>query len=334
VNKEKPESAEKKIDTRLVEKALKTNPYHRFSDAFALMAVIPFLVFFYLITTWLSSFDILSGRIGLVLALSIFVSLSGYLLGFKVLREMVGITARSMSRDRSKSNMMATVSHDLKNPLTVLSVNIEEMLHGSYGPMGEDQKRILKFCRRILERMYDLIEDMIDLYKTESESGKAKRKLCDLSAIINKQAEELEALMKKKHIHLVKKELNEEIKIWADENKIAQVVNNLLGNAVKYAPERGEIDVRLIPEKESIRMEFVDNGNSIPPEKLETIFNKFERANVTDKENEGEGLGLAITKDIVELHAGRIWAESQPDVGNKFVVILPRDLRSDQDPAA
>jgi two-component system sensor histidine kinase VicK len=153
-----------------------------------------------------------------------------------------------------------------------------------------------------------------------------KRKLCDIDEIIEKQAKEFETMLGKKRIQLIRENLGKELKVWADENKITQVINNLLGNAVKYTPEEGKIGIKVVPAGESVRLEFEDTGKSIPSDKLEKIFDEFERAGA---EKEGEGLGLAITKDIIELHEGKIWAESQPDKGNKFVVVLPRDLRGE-----
>ena len=106
-----------------------------------------------------------------------------------------------------------------------------------------------------------------------------------------------------------------------DKDKIKEIFNNLLSNALKYTPDAGWIDLRVFETGDFIRVEFSNNSEIIPADKLGTIFEKFKRL---DDAQEGTGLGLAIAKDIAELHGGDIWAEKIPNKGVKFVVILPR----------
>jgi len=103
---------------------------------------------------------------------------------------------------------------------------------------------------------------------------------------------------------------------------IKEVVNNLLSNAIKYIPELGWVTVDAFISDKFIRVEFVNNSENIPLDKLSEIFNKFKRL---ENDHDGAGLGLAIAKDIVELHGGEIWVENSPNMGVKFIVVLPRD---------
>ncbi|MGD2279201.1 MAG: HAMP domain-containing sensor histidine kinase, partial [Candidatus Omnitrophota bacterium] len=106
-----------------------------------------------------------------------------------------------------------------------------------------------------------------------------------------------------------------------DEEKIVQVVNNILSNAIKFSPENSRVDVKAFTTDGFLRFECTDGGENIPADKLAKIFDKFERL---DTDKKGSGLGLAIAKDIVELHKGKIWAESLKGKGNRFIFVLPR----------
>jgi signal transduction histidine kinase len=305
-------------------KELKENPYHNFSNVFALMTVIPFLAFVYLIAVWLSTVDILAGRIGTILVISFAVSLSGFYLGRNILKKLISYAAELKNAGESRSSVLANVSHDLRSPITALMGYIEGLMQGFYGRINAKQKEVLSLCQHVVDRMSGLTADLLDHHKKEAGKMKVERTLCDLYKLVQQQAKEFEFMLHDKSIELSTEISDKGSAVWADESKITQVVNNLLSNAVKYTPEAGEIAVRVVPDEDFVKLEFVNNGDVIPEDKLEKIFDKFERA---DTGEEGTGLGLAIAKDIVDLHKGQIWAESDILEGNKFIVRLPRDLR-------
>jgi two-component system sensor histidine kinase VicK len=151
-----------------------------------------------------------------------------------------------------------------------------------------------------------------------------RRRLCNLKEISEKQIKEFEVLLKNKNIRLNEESLGKDLFVWADEDKLTQVINNLLSNAIKFTPEGGAVTLRIYPAEKFVRIECIDTGPGISLDKLDKLFNKFERLDAT---KEGTGLGLTITKDIVEMHKGKIWAESKLGEGSKFIVILPCDLR-------
>jgi signal transduction histidine kinase len=105
---------------------------------------------------------------------------------------------------------------------------------------------------------------------------------------------------------------------------MSRLVSNLIDNAVKYTPENGKIFINLLEEERHARLEVCDTGEGIPADKIEKVFDKFERISSSEG---GAGLGLAIAKDFVQLHKGRIWVESKLKEGSKFIVLLPKDLR-------
>jgi len=325
---DKQDKATLNAKVNLVLQELKSDPYRKFNIAFSLMSVIPFLVFFYLLATKTFTLNILAGEVGIILFISIFISLCGFSISYNVIKDiltkLIFYAAQAKHSDQLKSTFVATVSHELKNPLAVLKLNLLNMLDGLLGEINEEQKKLLKTSHGVIERMHSLINDLLDLHKIEAGMVEVKRKLCNLVEILEKQATEFEIMLSKKHIKLLKGIADKELSIWADEDKIMRVVNNLLSNAIKYTPEGGEVSLKIYPADGFIRLECTDTGPGIPADKLDKVFNKFERL---DLSKEGTGLGLSITKDIIEMHKGKIWAESQSGAGTKFVVVLPQDLR-------
>ncbi|MBM3244864.1 MAG: hypothetical protein FJZ15_03630, partial [Candidatus Omnitrophica bacterium] len=210
------------------------------------------------------------------------------------------------------------------NPLLTIKISLSNIREGLAGKLNSEQEKIIELCYGVLERMGRLINDLLDLHKIEAGMIDIKRRLCNLTEILDKQLNEFESIMEQKHIKLNKEILQRSLSLWADEDKISEVINNLLSNAIKYTPEGGTIALKVDYLEGFVRLECSDTGPGIPLDKIDKIFNKFERVNIT---KEGTGLGLSISKDIVEMHKGRIWVENEPNGGSKFVVVLPTDLR-------
>ena len=319
-------STETDQEMRLVLQELKENPFQRFELAFALMSIIPFLVFLYLLASRLFTVEVFTGDVGLVMFISITLSLCGFLLGYNMIRrslnKIVYYAVKAKHSDQMKSKFVATVSHDLRNPLFVLEANVDDLNSGAFGQVSNDQKNILGICREVCQRMSSLVNNLLDIYKIEAGMVKLNKKESDLSKIIDEQLKELEVMRERKKIKLTT-DISKEKGLVAifDEDKIMQVVNNILSNAMKFSPENGKVDVKAFNTDGFVRFECMDSGESIPPDKLVKIFDKFERL---DTDKKGSGLGLAIAKDIVELHKGKIWAESLKGKGNRFIFVLPR----------
>ncbi|MCX5712060.1 MAG: HAMP domain-containing sensor histidine kinase [Candidatus Omnitrophica bacterium] len=243
----------------------------------------------------------------------------------KILTRIMFYAAKAKHSDQLKSTFVATVSHELKNPLSIIKASLDNVKDGILGAINLEQKRVLTLCQDVATRMARLISDLLDLHKIEAGMFQTKRGVCNLADILEKQVKEFEILLDKKQIKLSKVMLEKEISLWADEGKMMQVVNNLLGNAIKYTPDGGSVTLRVSLLDGFIKLECSDSGPGIPADKLDSVFDKFERLDTT---KEGTGLGLAIAKDIVEMHQGKIWVESSFGAGSKFVVVLPRDLRT------
>ena len=308
---------------------LKENPYKRFNISFALMSVIPFLVFVYILTARLFTFDIFCGDIGVVVFISMMVSLLGFSAGYDMLNSIMNkimyYVAKAKFSDQAKSEFLASASHELKSPLYIVKMNLSNLEDGLLGDVNEKQKKAVELSQDVIDRMTHLIDNLLDLHKMESGFMEMRRSLCNIPEIMERQIKELRQLADKKSIKLTGDVSGTDLFMWADEDKLSRVINNLLSNAIKYTPEAGTVKVRTSKADGFIKMEVEDTAPTISPDNREKIFDKFKRL---ESKADGTGLGLAIAKDIVELHKGKIWAESSGAAkGNKFVVVLPSDLR-------
>lgn len=306
---------------------LKENPYRKFNIAFSLMTIIPFLAFFYILVST-SSLDALAGQTGGILFICLAISICGFSIGYivisSILKRLLFYAANLKNSDQLKSSLVASVSHEFKNPITIIRMNLSLIADGLAGQINAEQKKIVEMCMKVTDRMTRLINDLLDLHKIEAGMVGMKRELCDFSKLLESQVSEFTPLISKKGIRLVTELLDKDLDIWADGDKITQVINNLLSNAIKNTSEGQPITLRAYQVERFVRLEVADKGPGIPPDKLEKIFDKFERLGTS---KDSTGLGLTITKDIVELHKGRVWAESLLGSGSTFVVVLPRDLR-------
>lgn len=317
-----------KINHKLVMQELKENPYKKLNIAFSLMVIVPFLVFFYLLTSRLFTMDILIGNIGFILIASLFISLCGFYIAYNVLKNIfnriLSYAAQAKHSDQLKSTFVATVSHELKNPLASIKINIYNIFEGFIGQVNEEQKEVLGLCQSTIERMTRLVNGLLDLHKIEAGVADVKRDRLNLAEISEMRIKELQTLADKKNIKIIKEFLDESLSVWGDEDKLSQAIINLLSNGIKFTPENGTVILKIYSDDKFAKIECMDTGLGIPADKIGMLFNKFERLNAT---KEGTGLGLAITKDIVEMHKGKVLVESQVGKGSKFTIVLPRDLR-------
>ncbi|MDD5108995.1 MAG: HAMP domain-containing sensor histidine kinase [Candidatus Omnitrophica bacterium] len=317
-----------KISYKLVLQELKEDPYKKLNIAFSLMVVVPFLVFFYLLTSRLFTMDVLIGNTGFIVMLSLFISLCGFYIVYSILKnifnKILAYAAQAKHSDQLKSTFVATVSHELKNPLASIKINIYNISTGVIGQVNEEQKDALGLCQLTVERMVRLVNGLLDLHKIEAGVIDVKRHKLNLTEILEKQIKELQILADRKNIKIIKEFSDRNLSVWGDEDKLSQAIINLLSNGIKFTPENGMVTLKIYPDDKFVKLECIDTGPGIPDADMEKLFNKFERLNAA---NEGTGLGLAITKDIVEMHRGKILVESQVGKGSRFILLLPSDLR-------
>jgi signal transduction histidine kinase len=221
-----------------------------------------------------------------------------------------------------KSDFLATMSHELRTPLNAI-IGFSEVLHEQM--FGELNERQLAYVDDVLEagrHLLSLINDVLDLAKIEA--GKME---LELSQVAIPEVLRSAVSMHSERASLGGVELGlltepEEITITADERRVRQIVFNLLSNAVKFTPAEGRVDISARVEDGQVEVAVADTGPGIAAEDLATIFEEFEQAS-DGKQAEGTGLGLPLSRKLVELHGGRLWAESTPGHGSTFRFTLP-----------
>jgi len=224
--------------------------------------------------------------------------------------------------DRIKSDFVANVAHEFRTPLTVIKGNIDLVVKGGLGNVSDTQKELLEGAINITNRLSRLVNDLLDISKIESGKMKLKIEPININKIIEENISAFSKLMqdKKQSLNInLSKDMPE---IKADIDKITQVFINIFTNAIKYTPEGGTITVKTLNLEKEIMVEVSDTGEGIAPENIDKVFDKFVR--VTAEKKEGTGLGLPIAKDIVLLHNGRIWVQSELGKGSHFYFTLPK----------
>lgn len=221
-----------------------------------------------------------------------------------------------------KSAFVANVSHEFKNPLGIIRESAALILDGVSGPINEKQRAILESAKRNAERLIRLVTDLLDVSKIEAGKLKLKKERVMVAPLVDEVIAANSNDISKKNLTLKKSFSGDTGTILADKDKLTEVIINLLTNAIKYTPTGGKIAVALSGSKKDIRFEISDSGPGIAKEDFHKLFDKFER--LTAERQEGTGLGLSITKDIIHLHKGKIWVESELGKGTKFIFTLPR----------
>ena len=239
---------------------------------------------------------------------------------------------RQKEVEKLKAGFVAGVSHELRTPLVAIEKSISMMLDKSAGDVSDTQKQFLSIADRNLKRLSLLINDLLDLSKLEANRMQLKRELVNIEQAVNDAVSTLDAWAKTKTV-VIEKNITPGLPlISADQNRIIQVLINLIGNAIKYTPSQGRITVSCGPEKDMIKVRVDDTGPGIPPEDIERIFEKFYQTRERPSSDiAGTGIGLTIVKEFIELHGGRVWAESEHGHGSAFIFTLPLQAAA-QDP--
>lgn len=224
--------------------------------------------------------------------------------------------------DQRKSAFVANVSHEFKNPLGNMNLSLGYILSGSAGEINEKQKPMLEMAKRNTERLIRLVTNLLDVSKIEAGKMKLKKEGIEIAGLVDEVIANNSEEISRKHLVLEKEFSESAGLVRADRDKLTEVVINLLSNAVKYTPDGGRITLGLSGSQKEARFEISDSGPGIAKKDFYKLFDKFERLSAERKE--GTGLGLSITKDIIKLHKGKIWVESELGKGTKFIFTLPR----------
>ena len=226
--------------------------------------------------------------------------------------------------DRMKSEFIATVSHELRTPLTSLSMGIDILSQEVVGPVNSRQKDLLIAAKDDSERLRKLVKELLDLSKLESGKYEMKKEFIDFRRLVADAVRPLRLPFEEKQIHLELSIPEHLPALSADPHQLAWVVTNLLSNALRYTDTGGKVQLTAKEEKPGLLVKVADTGHGIPQENLETVFDKFVQVKSSTETTPGSvGLGLAIAREVVEAHGGRIWVESQVGIGSTFFFTLP-----------
>ncbi|MFC1514764.1 ATP-binding protein [Candidatus Omnitrophota bacterium] len=226
--------------------------------------------------------------------------------------------------DVLKSRFVASVSHELRTPLIAIDKSVALLLSKAAGELSEPQIEFLSIAKRNLTRLSTLINDLLDMSKFEAGKMRVNFELASIAAIIAESVKGFTSWAASKSVVINTKVQEGMPPINVDPQRMIQIMNNLIGNAIKFTPQKGQITVEAVVKDDVIQVSVQDTGPGISEEDLGKVFDKFfqvsERAAV---DMGGTGLGLSLAKEIVEVHNGRIWAESGKGQGARFIFTLP-----------
>ncbi len=235
-----------------------------------------------------------------------------------LLREFNSMAEKLELNDKQRRNMLADISHELRSPITIMQGNLEGMIDGIYSPDNERLKSLYDETQ-ILSR---LVDDLRTLALAESGSLHLKREPTDLGLLIREVVSSFGSQAKEKRVGF-ELQLSDVDVVEIDPMRIREVLSNIVANAVRYAPNGGEIKIgvteSVVSEKRSVTVFVEDSGEGIQAPDLSRIFDRFYKSS----DSGGMGLGLSIAKYLVEAHGGRIWAESEAGQGTKISFTLP-----------
>ncbi|MBI4425187.1 MAG: response regulator [Elusimicrobia bacterium] len=229
--------------------------------------------------------------------------------------------------DRLKTQFVSNVSHELRTPLTVIISGANNLLGDVFGELAPDQRKWVKKMHGHAERLYDLVSDIMDLSKLESGEESMNAESMDVGELIRAVVSGLQAIAEPKKIVLAGEAPEGLPKVWAGRRRLEQVLVNLVTNAIKFTPIGGEVRVWAQAPSGCVEVTVSDTGPGVSPENRELIFERFKQLQTAGQApTKGIGLGLAICREIIHQHKGRIWVEGGP--GSNFIFRIPLDFRA------
>jgi two-component system sensor histidine kinase GlrK len=226
--------------------------------------------------------------------------------------------------DKIKSDFFSTVAHELRTPLSSIKMGISLLVGGREGPLTHGQQELLVLLREENNRMIGLVNAILDLSKMEAGMMTYHIEQKNIAPLIDQVVKEMGPLRETKKIEL-DSEVPEGLPIAKmDSERMLQALRNVIGNALKFTPEGGRVNVSVRTIDQGLEISVADSGPGIPEENLASIFEKFHQVNSKGAyKTKGTGLGLAIAKQVISHHGGKIWAESKPGHGSTFFIVLP-----------
>jgi signal transduction histidine kinase len=239
-------------------------------------------------------------------------------------RELNDANAKLRELSEMKEEFLALTTHDLRSPLTVISGVINFFTSGRLGDLTPEQKNMVSMMERNTQSLIELVNDLLDASKLESGTMRLDLASIELGGLVRELREGMLPMAREKGIALEESVPEDLPPLVADRPKLRRVLVNLLSNALKFTPKGGRVEVSAAPEGRFVRVSVSDTGVGVAPEDMERLFDKYEQARSRATRSEkGTGLGLYITRQLVELHGGKIEARSELGKGSTFSFTIP-----------
>lgn len=239
-------------------------------------------------------------------------------------KKFVGVirdVSEQKKADKLRDDFIATLTHDLRTPLLAAIQTLTFFLDGALGELDEKQKKFLKTMQKSNEDLLGLVNALLEVYKYDAEKLTLNRKNFNIYELTNTVYEELKSLADSKNIEFSLNCENKDMEINADRNEIRRVICNLCGNAINYTQENGKVTITIKNENDDLIFSVADNGAGIAVEDIPNMFQRFSQGTST-KRSSGTGLGLYLSRQIIESHGGKIWVESVLNKGSEFSFLL------------
>ncbi|MGH0036451.1 MAG: ATP-binding protein [Myxococcota bacterium] len=231
---------------------------------------------------------------------------------FRQLREIEAARDELAEMDHAKSRFTANVHHELRTPLTLILAPLEALRLGEYGAIPDTVQKTLRTMHVNGRRLLKLINNLLDLAKLESQQFSITRQPVDLEGLVDDVVAGASPLAERKGISLVKGAFSGLPGLNADADALDKVLVNLVGNALKFTDEGGRIEVSAVPHEEGTVLRVADTGVGLAEDQLAKVFDRFSQVDGSNtRKHEGTGIGLSLASELVGLHEGRIWAESE-----------------------
>lgn len=230
--------------------------------------------------------------------------------------------------DQDRKRFVSNVSHELRTPLTSMKSYIEALVEGAWKD-PEVAPNFLKVTQEETDRMMRMINDLLNLSRMDLGTARLEREYANLNELFNHILDRFDMILKNsdkpdKNYSIKRDFTRRDIWVEVDTDKIQQVLDNIMNNAIKYSPDGGIITCRLLETHNHVIMSITDQGLGIPKDSISHIFDRFYRVDkARSRAQGGTGLGLAISKEVIQLHGGRIWVESREGEGSTFYISLP-----------
>lgn len=232
----------------------------------------------------------------------------------------------------ARARFFANVSHELRTPLTLTRAPLQELARAGADRLDDESKQYLDVALRNSEAMQSLIGQILDLQRLDAGRMPLKPSAANLALIVGGIVDRFAVQARLRRIELSCEGADEPLVTVCDQVHIDTMLSNLLSNAIKFTPEGGRITVRLVQSGDFVQLRVSDTGPGIDPADENAIFERYRQGDQTSASSPGTGIGLAIVRELAELHGGRAMVEPQAGPGACFVLEIPKNLRPDESP--